>query len=149
MLCYGGLAGGFLSERWLGAPDPTAPLENRSLTKYRLIIEEFGGWGLFQQLLRSLDDIARSVQASIGSIAIRWVLDQPNVSSVIVGARNLIHLAATKGALDLRLEPEHHQLLTSLLARAAGPTGDVYELERVKGGRHAAIMRYGLNDAKT
>ncbi|HXW19474.1 MAG TPA: aldo/keto reductase, partial [Roseiarcus sp.] len=44
LLCYGSLAGGFLSDRWLGAPAPTGDLPNRSLVKYRLVIEEFGGW---------------------------------------------------------------------------------------------------------
>src|SRR5262245_7854423 len=37
LLCYGALAGGFLSERYVGQPDPQPPLENRSLVKYRLI----------------------------------------------------------------------------------------------------------------
>ncbi len=27
----------------------------------------------------------------------------------------------------------------------AGPPGDVYEAERLRGGPHAAIMRYDLN----
>ncbi|MFN8570485.1 MAG: aldo/keto reductase [Gemmatimonadaceae bacterium] len=147
LLCYGGVAGGFLSDRWLGAAAPAEPLENRSLTKYLLIIEEFGGWSLFQQLLHLLADIAHSLHASIGSVAIRWVLDQPGVGSVIIGARNLSHLAATRRALDIRLDPTHRQLLAALLAQASGPTGDVYDLERVKGGRHAAIMRYNLNAA--
>ena len=30
-LCYGSVAGGFLSDRWLGQPEPEMPLENRSL----------------------------------------------------------------------------------------------------------------------
>gem|GEM_PF-1059782 len=46
--CYGTVAGGFLSRRWLGVPPPEEPFANRSLVKYRLIIEEFGGWALFQ-----------------------------------------------------------------------------------------------------
>ena len=54
LLCYGTVAGGFLSERWLGQPEPDGPLENRSLTKYKLIIDDFGGWALFQALLRAL-----------------------------------------------------------------------------------------------
>ena len=46
-LCYGTLAGGFLGDRYLNKRDPKPPLENRSLVKYRLIIEEFGGYHLF------------------------------------------------------------------------------------------------------
>ena len=33
LLCYGTIAGGFLTERYLGAIEPHEPLENRSLTK--------------------------------------------------------------------------------------------------------------------
>ena len=47
-LCYGVIAGGFLSDRYLNTSSPSEPLENRSLTKYRLIIEEYGGYDLFQ-----------------------------------------------------------------------------------------------------
>lgn len=43
------LAGGFLTDAWLGQPPPRPPaLANRSLVKYHLIIEEWGGWGKFQ-----------------------------------------------------------------------------------------------------
>ena len=59
LLCYGTVCGGFLSEAWLGKPAPEADLANRSLVKYRLIIEDFGGWGLFQELLGVLSRIAR------------------------------------------------------------------------------------------
>ena len=54
LLCYGTVAGGFLSDRWLGAPEPAAGFENRSLIKYKLIIDDFGGWALFQRLLQTL-----------------------------------------------------------------------------------------------
>jgi aryl-alcohol dehydrogenase-like predicted oxidoreductase len=57
LLCYGTVSGGFLSERWLGAPAPTPDLANRSLIKYKLIIDDFGGWNLFQELLRVLERI--------------------------------------------------------------------------------------------
>ena len=56
-LCYGTVAGGFLSDRYLDAPDPSLPHENRSLTKYRLIIEEFGSYQLFQKMLGVLRGI--------------------------------------------------------------------------------------------
>jgi uncharacterized repeat protein (TIGR04076 family) len=59
LLCYGTLAGGFIGERWLRAPEPTPPFANRSLVKYRLIIEDFGGWRRFQELLSALAAIAR------------------------------------------------------------------------------------------
>jgi aryl-alcohol dehydrogenase-like predicted oxidoreductase len=144
-LCYGALAGGFLSERWLGRAEPEEPLENRSLTKYKLIIDELGGWVLFQELLATLSAIASRHGSRIGAVAIRWALLQPNVASVITGVRTATHLASTLTAPSLPLDDEDLSRIGAILARASGPSGDVYALEREKGGRHAAIMRYDLN----
>lgn len=147
LLCYGALAGGFLHERWLGASEPTEPLENRSLVKYKLIIDEAGGWDRFQALLRALDAIARRHGVGIGTIAIRWVLDQPGVQAVIVGARHARHLATTVAARELTLDARDHRELADHLADLMIPPGDVYELERDRTGRHGRIMRYDLTHA--
>lgn len=146
LLCYGAVAGGFLSERYLGVPAPETPA-NRSLVKYRLVIEEFGGWDRFQRLLAALARVAERHQAGLGTIAIAWVLDQPQVAGVIVGARSAAHLAATAAATAVRLDAEDHRAIDAVLGERAPIAGDVYDLERVKGGRHAAIMRYDLNTA--
>ncbi len=148
MLCYGALAGGFLSERWLGASAPAGSLENRSLTKYRLIIDEFGGWPLFQRLLQVLRDVGARHGAGIGAVAMRWVLDQPAVAGVIVGVRHAGHLASITSARSLRLTAEDRDAIAAVQAHATGPAGDVYALERTKGGTHASIMRYTLNRAE-
>jgi aryl-alcohol dehydrogenase-like predicted oxidoreductase len=145
LLCYGSLAGGFLSERWLDVPEPGDALENRSLTKYRLIIDEFGGWALFQRLLHVLRDIGRRHGVGIGAVAMRWVLDQPGVAAIIVGVRHAGHLPAITSALALRLTQEDREAIAAVQAGADGPAGDVYGLERIKGGAHASIMRYTLN----
>jgi aryl-alcohol dehydrogenase-like predicted oxidoreductase len=147
LLAYGSLAGGFLHERWLGAPPPAEPLENRSLVKYRLIIEEWGGWEPFQALLQTLSRVAKHHGTSIGAVALRWVLDQPGVTSAIVGARHAKHLPDTLAALSVVLAAHERAELAAALGAGPGPSGDVYTLEREKGGRHAAIMRYGLNRA--
>lgn len=145
LLCYGALAGGFFHARWLGQPEPTEPLENRSLTKYKLIIDECGGWARFQSLLTLLDDIARTHDVGIGAVAMRWVLDQPAVGAVIAGARNRDHLADTLAVESLRLSAHDHTRLEAHLAEQPVPPGDVYELERDREGRHGRIMRYNLN----
>ena len=145
LLCYGAVAGGFLSERWLGAPAPEQPLENRSLVKYLLIIEEFGGWERFQELLAGLHVVGARHGVGIGAVAIRWVLDQPGVAGVIVGARHARHLDQLRAADALRLDDTDRARIQAIQARGRGPAGDVYGLERVKGGRHASIMRYTLN----
>jgi aryl-alcohol dehydrogenase-like predicted oxidoreductase len=112
---------------------------------YGLIIEEFGGWHPFQRLLSTLDSIAVRHGVSIGTVAVRWVLEQPGVAGVIVGARHSRHLDTTVQAGGIALTPRDHADIAEAQRTAPGPAGDVYALERVKGGPHASIMRYGLN----
>jgi aryl-alcohol dehydrogenase-like predicted oxidoreductase len=145
LLCYGTVAGGFLSSRWLGRPDPAEPLPNRSLVKYRLIIEEFGGWDAFQALLRLLDGIARKHGVSITAVATRWVLDQPQVAGAIVGARYAEHLPDNLAVFRFALDAEDRAAIADLLARHPGPQGDFYALERDRTGPHGRIMKYELN----
>ncbi|MDX7950628.1 aldo/keto reductase [Lichenihabitans sp. Uapishka_5] len=147
LLCYGTVAGGFLSDAWLGRAEPGEPLENRSLTKYKLIIEDFGGWALFQALLRACRTIADRHGSDIATVASRAVLDRPGVAAVIVGGRNGAHVAANAAIGDLRLSAEDHAALEAVLARRTGPLGDTYALERDRTGRHGRVMKYNLNSA--
>ena len=144
LLCYGTLAGGFFSERWLDAPEPVE-LTNRSLIKYQLIIDDCGGWDAFQSLLRILKTIAERHRTSIAAVATRWVLDRPGVAAAIVGARYADHLNDTLAVFRLRLDAPDHALLAPWLAAHPGPQGDTYTLERDKTGRHGRIMKYNLN----
>jgi aryl-alcohol dehydrogenase-like predicted oxidoreductase len=144
VLCYGALAGGFLTRRWLGAAEPQEPLENRSLTKYKLIIDDFGGWALFQELLHVLVAIAERHGVEVGTIVLRWTLDRPGVHSVIVGARNAEHLYTTLRVRTLALDDADRGAIAAVLARSRGPAGDVYDIERDRAGRHGRIMRYDL-----
>ncbi len=145
LLCYGTLAGGFFSERWLGAPEPGAELSNRSLIKYKLVIDDFGGWQAFQSLLQALKVIGQRHGCSIATVATRWVLDQPGVAAAIVGSRYADHLNDTLAVFALRLDQNDHGLLAPLLSAHHGPEGDTYALERDKSGRHGRIMKYNLN----
>ena len=146
LLCYGTLAGGFLSPRWLGVSEPRAALSNRSLTKYKLILDESGGWVAFQELLRAVHDIATKRGVSIGNVATQYVLDRPGVGAAIVGARNSAHLRDNLRTLALELDEEDTSTLRELTTHR-GPAGDVYTLERKPDSAHAAIMRYNLNRA--
>ena len=145
LLCYGSVAGGFLSDRWLGAPEPLGELENRSLVKYKLIIDDFGGWNLFQELLLELRQIANRHSTDIATIASRYVLDQPGVAAVIVGARNRAHVSANAGVCDIHLTEQDRSGLAAVIAKRQGPLGDTYTLERDRTGRHGSIMKYNLN----
>jgi aryl-alcohol dehydrogenase-like predicted oxidoreductase len=145
LLCYGTLAGGFLTERWLGQADPVQGISNRSLIKYKLVIDEFGGWSVFQELLGVLKQIADKHHVKISAVATRWVLDQPGVAAAIVGARYADHLSDTLSVFSLKLDGQDHALLAPILAKNVGPLGDTYTLERDKTGRHGSIMKYDLN----
>jgi aryl-alcohol dehydrogenase-like predicted oxidoreductase len=147
IFCYGTVAGGFLGERWLGVPEPKGPLENRSLTKYKLIIDEFGGWDLFQELLRTLQAIGQRHDTGIATVASAAMLDKPGVAAVIIGARNRAHLADNVRIGTLRLTVQDKAELASVLARSHVPEGDTYELERDRCGRHGQIIKYNLNKA--
>jgi len=146
-LCYGSVAGGFLSDRYLGTPDPIQPHENRSLTKYRLIIDEFGGYGLFQELLKTLRIIANKYNVGIAEIASKYVLQKPMVASVIVGARNNKHLGSLKKLDSFSLDNDDLTSITKIIDSSEGPHGPFYALERDKTGKHGSIMKYNLNES--
>ncbi|QFS83559.1 General stress protein 69 [Roseivivax sp. THAF40] len=145
LLCYGTLAGGFLTDAWLGKPDPGFAFENRSLVKYRLIIDEFGPWPLFQELLETLHAVGERHGASLSSVATAWVLDQPNVAAAIVGARYARHLPKTLQVFDVDLTAEDHAEIGAVIAKSAGPNGPVFGLEGDRTSRHGRIMKYNLN----
>jgi aryl-alcohol dehydrogenase-like predicted oxidoreductase len=143
LLCYGSLAGGFLATRWLERPAPDLPLPNRSLAKYRLIIDELGGWDRFQQLLRVMRTIASRHEASLSNVALRWTLERPGVAAAIVGAVDARHLPDNRRVFDFELDDRDLALLEPF--QDAGPPGDVYAAERVRRGPHGVIMKYNLN----
>ena len=145
LLCYGTVAGGFLGDRWLGQSEPEHPLENRSLTKYKLIIEDFGGWDLFQALLSTLRCIADRHGTDIATIASATMLTKPGVAAVIVGARNRDHLRSNLAIADTALSQGDIAEIDAILAQSKPLEGDVYALERDREGRHGSIMKYNLN----
>ena len=133
-------------DRWLGRRAPAEPLENRSLVKYKLIIDDIGGWDLFQALLAALRRVADRHGTDIATVASAAVLARPGVAAVIVGARNRAHLAANLAIADTVLDADDMAAIDSVLADARALDGDVYALERDRNGRHGAIMKYNLNE---
>jgi aryl-alcohol dehydrogenase-like predicted oxidoreductase len=152
LLCYGTIAGGLFSRKWLGIPDPGAPrFENVSLDKYYRIIVDFGGWDLFQELLRAMDQIAERHGVSIPAIASRWVLDQPAVAAVIQGARHARHVAENVKLANLTLTGEDREQLAGVHARSTGPQGDAYDLDRIEDRdalEHVATDYFDVEDGQ-
>lgn len=145
LLCYGTVAGGFLSERWLGVAEPMPPYENRSMVKYKLMIQEFGGWELFQSLLKTLSQIADSHQVSLTNVATRYILERNQVGGVIIGARDSKHISENSKLFQFQLAPTDYKAIEKVVSQRKGLIGDVFDLERIKDGPHGSIMRYNLN----
>ncbi len=132
ILCYGTVLGGFLSERWLGAPEPQwEALETWSQMKYGRFIRTAGGWETFQGVLRAAHTVAVKHGVSIALAASRWVLEQPGVAGVIVGARlgQSQHVADTAKLFAFALDDDDRALLAaaqSALEPIPGDCGDEY-----------------------
>ncbi|MEO1202085.1 MAG: aldo/keto reductase [Pseudomonadota bacterium] len=146
MLAFGALAGGFLSDRYLGQPPPEAP--NRSLTKYRLIIDAAGGWDAFQSLLGTLAEVGSKHGATIDQVAARWVLDRSGVSAVILGIGSRSRAAENQRIGQLALDDADLSAIDACLDNMPIPDGEPYDLERDPEGVHSGIIRTNLQDAK-
>jgi aryl-alcohol dehydrogenase-like predicted oxidoreductase len=143
ILCYGTVAGGYLSNKFLGVQEPVQD-ETRSSTKYGLIIEEFGGWEIFQALLNELNKIAIKQNTDISSVASSYILQSPGVKGVIVGARNIHHLDANLNIPNIQFSTEDFSGLGDIFSKSNGPHGPVYDLERYS-EKHNRIMHLNNN----
>ncbi len=132
LLAYGTLGGGFLSERWLGKSEPAASdIADWSKMKYNRFIGAIGGWAALQAILTAAGTIARKHKVSIANVATRWVLEQPAVAAVIVGARlgEREHRADNLKLFAFSLDGEDRALLGQAFAktkRIPGDCGDEY-----------------------
>lgn len=88
VLAFGTIGGGFLTERWFARPEPDwDALETWSQMKYGRFIREAGGWQALQDLLEIVHKVAGRHKVSMANVAGRYILDQPAVGGIIVGAR--------------------------------------------------------------
>jgi aryl-alcohol dehydrogenase-like predicted oxidoreductase len=135
LLTYGTLCGGLLSDAFVGQPEPRgAVLNTASLRKYKQMIDAWGGWGLFQDLLSTLKQIAEKHGESIANVAVRYILDRPAVAGVIIGVRLGItdHHVENARVFDLALDADDHARLEGVLQqsrdlyRLIGDCGDEY-----------------------
>lgn len=126
LLTYGTLCGGFLSDKWFGAPEPDLYSGNLtpSQRKYLdMIVKAWGDWTLFQELLGALRAIGdRHGGVSIANVATRWVLDHPCVGAVIIGTRLGIsdHTEDNQKVMSLRLNDADRASLETVLDRSNG-----------------------------
>jgi aryl-alcohol dehydrogenase-like predicted oxidoreductase/enamine deaminase RidA (YjgF/YER057c/UK114 family) len=88
LLAYGTLAGGWLTDAWLDRPQPDWERTGTwSQMKYGRFMRAAGGWGALQRVLQAASGVARRHGVSIANVASRYVLEQPAVAGIIIGAR--------------------------------------------------------------
>ena len=98
------------------------------------MIDAWGGWTLFQELLGALRPIADKHQASVADVGIRYILDRPAVAGVIVGARLGVaeHIADNARVFNFVLDAEDRSGIDAVLAKSRdlmkviGDCGDEY-----------------------
>ena len=121
ILAYGTLLGGFFSEKYLKVDELTrADLDTASLQKYYNMIQEWGGWELFQELLDTIDTISKKHRCSIANVATKFILDRPTVAGVIIGARLGIseHIEDNSKAFDVKLNSDDLSAISSVTTKA-------------------------------
>jgi aryl-alcohol dehydrogenase-like predicted oxidoreductase len=106
VLAHSGLARGFLAGRYV-------PGDGSSLSDTRKNSPYFSDEGSTekQRLLDALRRIATEVNRPFSSVAIRWILDNPWVSAVLIGIKSCAQLMENLQATDWRLTAANWQLL--------------------------------------
>ncbi len=132
LLAFGTLAGGFLTEKWLDAPEPAMDgLRTWSQMKYKRFIDVAGGWERFQGVLRALKETAERLGVSMANVATRAILESPAVGGVIVGARlgESAHIEDNLRLFDFELDAQAREVLDDAVATLdpiPGDCGDEY-----------------------
>ncbi|KAH9554566.1 hypothetical protein CY35_08G070000 [Sphagnum magellanicum] len=138
LITYGTVMGGLLSEKFLDAnisiPFAGPALDTPSLQKYKRMVDAWGGWSLFQELLRTLKKVASKHGTSIATVAVRYILDQPSVASSMIGVRLGIseHLKDSQAIFKLRLDEDDLERISSITSKGRdlltviGDCGDEY-----------------------
>jgi aryl-alcohol dehydrogenase-like predicted oxidoreductase/enamine deaminase RidA (YjgF/YER057c/UK114 family) len=132
LLAYGTIAGGWLTDRWVGKNEPDWEKTGTwSQMKYGRFIRAVGGWQAYQSVLAAAARVAARHGVSVANVASRWVLEQPAVGAIIIGARlgEREHIEDTLRVFSFQLTDQDRQDLDA--ARAAltpigGDCGDEY-----------------------
>lgn len=70
-----------------------------------------GTWPHFDEerlfdIVEALDDISKDLEKTIPQVALNWLLQQPTVSSIMIGARNEEQLVENIGSVGWQLSSE-------------------------------------------
>lgn len=138
LIGFGTVGSGILSNLYLGKGPPTAEQRNTaSMRMYSSTAARFGDWKLVQELLQTMDAIAKQVRddgrcpnANISNIAQRYVLETPAVAAVLIGVRNQEHIEENVRTHSFVLNQDERDAIDKVVAKREGPKGDVWDIER-------------------
>jgi len=132
ILAFGTLGGGFLTDKWLGKSEPQlSELKTWSQMKYKRFIDAAGGWEPYQHLLKTVKSIADKHRASVANISSRYILENPAIGAIIVGARlgESEHISDNQRLLEITLDTEDLEAIKKAqeqLLPIPGGCGDEY-----------------------
>ena len=132
LLAYGVVMGGFLTNKWLNKNEPKPEdLKTWSEMKYKRFIDESGGWDAYQNLLNVVNQIAQNNDVSIANICSRYILENPLVAGIIIGARlgENNHIEDNLNILKTKISKEEINLIRDAqkeLNPIPGDCGDEY-----------------------
>jgi L-glyceraldehyde 3-phosphate reductase len=93
-IAFSPLAQGMLTDKYLnGVPQGSRASQGKSLPPDLLTDEALAH-------VRALNDVAAARGQSLAQLALAWVLRDPRVTSVLIGASSVAQLEANVGALD-------------------------------------------------
>lgn len=137
LAAFGTVAGGWLTDTYLGAPRPSAAeakTSSVSMRMYRSHLDRWsrGDWGLFQELLRTLRAVADKHTTTIANVAVAWVLHQLGDGGgwVILGVRDASHLEEHAALREVAIDAKDSAQIEAVLAKGEPPRGDIWSFER-------------------
>ena len=116
LMVWSPLAGGFLSGKYTRGDDDRSQGEGRRAAFDFPPVNMDRGYDLIDAMKRMADSRAKDgqVTATVAQIALAWLLYQPVVSTVIIGAKRADQLADNLGACEIELTAAEMAELTKL-----------------------------------
>jgi aryl-alcohol dehydrogenase-like predicted oxidoreductase len=95
---YYALASGFLTGKYRSLEDSNKSVRGEGASKY------LNGKGL--EVLKALDDVAKKHDSQVATIALAWLLAQPNITAPVVSATSVNQLGTIFAASKMQLDAE-------------------------------------------
>jgi aryl-alcohol dehydrogenase-like predicted oxidoreductase len=123
LLVWSPLAGGFLSGKFTrsGAADSESRRTKFNLPPVNL--------EKAYDIIDAMQAVAARRNATVAQVALAWLLHQPSVTSVIIGAKKIGQLKDNLGAMDLKLDAEDLKQLDEVSRLAPEYPGWMFSLQ--------------------